>query len=141
MDIVKENRLQYDLWNTVERLGLRQEGLICWLKFNFIVVPRSFTLFVTASTSIKKHRELMGLCNTMCEDGKCMDSLYKSVKKTRDMYMQVIPMLEEIPYRMKNLVLEMYRHSLNEWDDLAEDCLLSSDTEIRSLVNSIAAAA
>jgi len=140
MEIVKENRLQYDLWNTVERLNLRQEGLICWLKFNFIVIPRSFTLFVSAATAIKKHREFMGLCNTMCEDGKCMDSLYKSVKKTRDMYMQVIPILEEIPYRMKTLVLEMYRHSLDEWDNLAEDCLLASDPEIRSLVGKIAAA-
>ena len=140
MEIAKQNRLQYNLWNTAESLDLPQTGLVCWLKFNFIVIPRSFMLFVTSFNSIKKHRGLMHLCNTMCENGKCMGSLYKSVKKTRDRYMQVIPMLEKIPYRTKNLILKMYRHSLNEWDNLAEDCLLASDPEIRSLVGRIAAA-
>jgi len=83
-------------------------------------------------------RDVFDTCSYVCDTGACAGNLYTVVKSTRDNLMRLDEKLTGLPFPF-TLYRSWVDKSLTEWDDLAEDCLISSDKDIRAELNRIAA--
>lgn len=88
--------------------------------------------------ALKDVRSMMRLCNELCESGACMAKLYEQVAQIRDGYLLILERVNNVP--LLRFLKRTIKDSVAEWDDLAEDCLIASDSEFRLLVHRIAEA-
>jgi hypothetical protein len=135
------DRLDYDLSGIMSALSLSPQGGVRTIKRDFVMFWKTAKSLRISAKAIKKIRDMASTCNEVCESGKCMEALYESVKRTRDLSVELVQTLEKTDYIWKRIILRMWRNSLDEWDNLAEDCLLASDYEIRDLIGKIATSA
>lgn len=122
-------------------LELRQRGAILMVKFHLKMIGGSLFAFRSTRNIIKEMRSLMFECGKESDGDKYLTSIYENAKKLRNEYIKIVSAIESSKRIWKWPLLQMCRHGLDELDDLAEDCLLASDPEIRSLINEIAVAA
>lgn len=76
-------------------------------------------------------------CTAACDSGKCLAGFYKTASTVRDNYLSIVANMEPLP--IPRFVKRRVAESLAEWDDLAEDCAIGGDPEIRAALNDIAA--
>ena len=81
-------------------------------------------------------RTSLAICGQACESGVCMHEAYKRVKKIRDQYQLISCVMTDQSFPI--FLRRQVNTSLAEWDDLAEDCLVGGDTDIRKALNDIA---
>lgn len=76
------------------------------------------------------------MCQSSCAMGSCLASYAPEIKKIRDNHIQIAATLQHLPlaFLFRNMVTE----SLAEWDDLAEDCAIGGDSDIRKAIAKIA---
>lgn len=77
------------------------------------------------------------ICGEACDSGKCLASVYKTASSIRNNYTHIVANMEPLP--IPRFVKRRVAASLAEWDDLAEDCAIGSDPEIRTALFDIAA--
>ena len=79
----------------------------------------------------------MTLCDTICSHGNCMKVLYNDVSDVRNSYLKMLGLYKQ-NFPFARFFINSTQKNLDVWDDLAEDCLIASDLEIRGLINQIA---
>lgn len=98
---------------------------------------RTFRLYQVANRSIRTTRKALAACDKQCENCDCMKEIYEPVKNVRDAYGELLKLFQtsRLSYNFSQAIIEKV---LVDWDDLAEDCLVSSDPEIRASIHRIA---
>jgi hypothetical protein len=90
----------------------------------------------TNRAAIAAVRAAMAICSKACADGACMAETYKTAATTRDLYVLLQAGCERLP--LPWFVRRRINEAVDDWDDLAEDCALNADPDIRSALNAIA---
>ncbi|MBT3185682.1 MAG: hypothetical protein HN342_14280 [Nitrospina sp.] len=139
MEGIIYNPLRSGLGNALVGIEKNRNKVVNFFIFYFLLYPSVFLAHRCSTRALKKTRNMMGLCGVFCENGRCMATAYENAKKARDGFLRIVTKVEKIPYRSKALAVTIVKYNLTEWDDLAEDCLIASDPEIRALASSIAA--
>lgn len=82
-------------------------------------------------------REKMSWCSEYCETGACLARIYQDVSLIRNNYLRIMQdLVPRLP--LPSLLKKRLADSLDDWDDLAEDCYIGMDKEVRSLLSEIA---
>lgn len=117
----------------LDHLRLLQSGMawwpkLCWMLYRSDRRNRKI---------VAKVRQEMNACDGTCQDGNCLAELYDQVAAMRDINVVIEEFSAEldIPGFIRNRLAE----TTDEWDELAEDCLVGSDPDIRATLNAIAA--
>ena len=66
-----------------------------------------------------------------------MKEVYETAKSVRDAFADLLMLFDSSPVKhtLSNAIL---LKAVEDWDDLAEDCLIASDPDIRASINRIA---
>lgn len=142
MEIAEYDNLQNDLRKACATLEAGAQGIIGIVWINLLVPTNAIRSYISSRKLIKATRNFMALCSAACDTGDCLGPMHEKYKGLRDQCARYISMLESFPsYLLKWPALRLHRIIMGDWDDLAEDCLIGSDIEIRTLINKIANAA
>lgn len=85
---------------------------------------------------LKLTRLRMSLCSELCENAACLEKLYPMIVTLRDNFLKMHA--TSLKYKTLAPLRGSLSKAIDEWDDLAEDCAISSDPEIRRLMFKIA---
>ncbi len=141
MEIAKYNGLQNDLRNVYLILESDAKGIVGVLRLNLVATAVAFKIYLSSKRITRKIRDSMALCEEACDTGNCLKTFYRHTKDVMDLCIKSVSMLEASPYLWKWPILRLYRRTLESWGEIAEDCLIGSDIEIKNLINRIADAA
>ena len=81
-------------------------------------------------------RQALAMCQNSCAMGSCLASYAPEIKEIRDNHIQIADTLQRLP--LSFLFRKMVAESLAEWDDLADDCAIGGDSDIRKAIAEIA---
>lgn len=81
-------------------------------------------------------RAAMTMCQHSCVGGNCLAGYAPEITSIRDNYLGIAEQLERLPFAF--MFRKQVAESLAEWDDLAEDCAIGGDAEIRQALSEIA---
>jgi len=129
----EHRELAENLLGLSELLTSKAKFHVAAFKLPFLIL-RSARLEKKEITAV---REMFAICAANCESGTCAANMYKPISETRDKLIMISGELAKLPYPF-SLYRRPLENSLHEWDDLAEDCLVASDKDIRSAINAIA---
>ena len=97
-----------------------------------------FRLYIFNRRVIKTFKKDMAECHERCDhDGACLGSLKEYANNIRQGLSMSVKKLEKtislnkIPYALLSALLV-------DWDDILEDCIISTDPKIRSAIHRIA---
>lgn len=109
----------------------RGTGLLWPLKFSWEVIM----LNRESKKTIALMRAMMNECAETCPEAGCMTKRYERSAFIREELRKIHSQL--VAKSVPKVTLHIFENMLSEWDDLAEDCAISSDPEIRELITSI----
>lgn len=96
-----------------------------------------FRLQYKSKRAIRLTREMMQECDVHCPEASCMEKRYERSAFVRD---QLLIMNERLVKKgFPKSITNPFEEMLDDWDELATDCALSADSEIRELFSSISA--
>ncbi len=84
--------------------------------------------------AVEMARTAASLCSNMCPSAECLVRMGELARAIRDNYVKILSLL---PWPM-TILRGVIEGSLYAWDDLAEDCAVGSDPEIRETILKIA---
>ncbi len=114
-------------------LGVAQSGIWYTAKLTWVMARATFN----ERRTIREMRKYMAECHEQCDNAACMFELYESIKGIRDAYVSMVKCFSQLP-RFLHLHKKHAEKMLIDWDDLVEDCFISSDPEIRTSISRIA---
>jgi hypothetical protein len=85
---------------------------------------------------IKIMRMIMSICSELCENAACLEKFYPMIQTLRDNFVKMHT--TSLKYKTLAPLRWSLKKTVDEWDDLAEDCAISLDPEIRRLMFKIA---
>lgn len=86
--------------------------------------------------AITAMRSAFALCSATCADGGCLTSVSEQAKSIGDNFIVIADTVDTM--LVPGFVKRHIRETLNDWDDLAEDCVIGGDPEIRKGLHEIA---
>lgn len=86
--------------------------------------------------SIKEIRANQADCVIGCSENGCSEEFISQVKATRNRMLELNSLVQKSV--LPSIVKKHFDNSVIDWDDLVEDCAISSDPEIRESIESIA---
>jgi hypothetical protein len=75
-------------------------------------------------------------CADSCPECSCVESIYNNVRTVRDKVISTAKDIYALP--LPSFMKRQLADSVAEWDDLAEDCAIVSDPDIRTSIAAIA---
>lgn len=125
-------RFSAELEKTLYRLGQRSGFLATFPVFAFRLLEHRRQ----SRKTLEIIRAALELCNMNCNRPSCLEAIYEDVRIVRDNYIRMLDTVSETP--VLSYLKSWIEDSLDDWDDLAEDCVIASDDEFRGLVMQIA---
>jgi hypothetical protein len=86
--------------------------------------------------AISLARAMFEACAHACETAPCVKGIHETARTVRDNYLLLAKMVPRLP--VLSLLKGRVSRSLDEWDNLVEDCAIASDREFRNLIPDIA---
>lgn len=113
---------------------ISQNHIVQWLRMLIFVIRHERE----SRRAIRGIRMALSLCRAECALVECIDRIYPEVFLIRDNYHTLMDLcsrhLTFWPFKI------MMEQSWADWDDLAEDCAIMGDGEIRDALSTIGAA-
>lgn len=102
----------------------------------FAYMSSALRISFNSRKSIKEIRATQADCTTGCSENGCSEDFIGEVKATRNKMLELNSLVQKsvLPLFVKNY----FNDSVIDWDDLVEDCTISSDPKIRASIQSIA---
>lgn len=125
----KTNKLVDSIEKTVRLITL--PGHIVQLYLNTII------LFFKSKKMTRFFKTKVVVCSKTCSTAKeCLSYICEGSTKIRDGHLDLYQQSKRIPFLKPQSLI--FKHLLDEWDDLVEDYTIASDPEVNNLLSQIA---
>lgn len=124
-----ERRLNHvtELMGPGLKLGLVSYPVLLWSLYVMCRLSRQCLTMV---------RQSMSWCGEHCATGGCLAGIYNDVSFIRDSYLRIVQeLIPQLP--LPGIIKRKLTDNLDDWDDLAEDCYIGMDENVRSLIGQV----